>query len=232
MKTFFTFIINTLYVLVIVFVVVSLSFAALSHKEQLAAQYATNTITGTVTKREVPVLAPGNGAVHTMKLLVGQRVKQNDVLMQITASQSADTKIKENVPQDITSPLQGVIEKVSVEEGYAVYQDSPLVTILSDEDMSVSVAVSDDEYHTLSKMDTITFYSPRLDQSFLAAPSVVAPSVSTDTVTNRTVTVSYTFMHPHEAISLLQGEQLQVLMPSQSTNAFLPITQLKSLLHL
>lgn len=240
MKPFFTFIINTLYVLVILFVVVSLSFVAFSKKVQIAEQNSEEHISGTVVKQEVPLLSTINGSVHTVNIKVGQRVHQGDILLQLTASQSATPKSKstkesvQDTDEKITAPIDGIVEKVFVQEGFAVSPDSSLVTLLSDDNISVSVSVSDEQYHRLVAMKQVYFYSQRLDQSFGAIPGLIDPSVDVgdNALINGTNTISYTFTNPRDAISLLQGEKLQIVMPSPSSGLSFSLSQLRSLLHL
>src|SRR6185437_9230413 len=196
MQTIFRYTINTLYVLVILFVVVSLSFSAIVKKEELATQYDTTVISGQVVKQEIPVLADNSGSLHSVKITVGEHVTIGDALFEVTPSATTpDTNTSVDV---IVAQTTGVVEKIIARPGTNISIDTPLAVILSDDNMKLAVSVSDSEYHQLTSQKRIYFYSQRLDQSFEVTPNILNPVEQGDDINKRTITAIYTFVNPEE----------------------------------
>lgn len=185
----------------------------------------------TVYKKPIPVLASAKGIVEKVHIRPGQEVKRGDVLIEIdnpllkgkiealknypdnlSARTEAEVAQIELSYLNISSPVDGVVSEIAITEGAPIQELAPLITLYSNEDVSLVANLYTDQYLAIKQLNSAKAYSPRLNQTFMITPSLVRPDIQLPEVEKdeKKIGLYFTLSRSDDATSLLQNEDLQL----------------------
>jgi hypothetical protein len=244
--------VNIIFGSIIIAIALTVTTISLAKKMNDYKQQFEQGITATVEKDDIPVLGLGKGIISKVDVLEGQQVKKDQVLVELTnpvleqqlkalkefpnnlSAQTEATLVKTQLQYNtITSPVDGVVDSVSVTINSPVDEYSKIMTIYANQNTRLLTYLTIEQYVTAQKMARIPAFNPRLNQDFYVAPDILKPDqqdpnsqnqpVQPDLITPNKVALYLKLLNPQDALSLLNGEQLQLRLAAPQQQISKPI---------
>lgn len=250
MKTFLTTVLNILFFTAIIFLAIVVATIALTKKiNEYQTQYNQG-ITATVMKQTIPISSFSSGIVKKIHIKIGQKVKKNDLLIEINNpvlqgkvdalasypdNVSAQTEAKVAKEQlnnlNIYAPADGVINDVTAIAGSPIQELSPALTIYADDGVRLLSYLTVNQYQTVQQFHQVQAYSQRLNQNFTIIPDVLKPDekipdtkdLQNTTSNTKKIGLYFTFKNKADNSSLLNNEDLDLKLTSQDEKINKPI---------
>ncbi len=242
MRNIFTLILNIVFFSFVVLSAFAVSTIALTKKVNEYRAQITKGITATVIKQELPVVSFSSGFIKKLYVKEGKEVKKNDLLVEIdnpvlkgkiqalqnypdnvSAQTEARVAQEEMKGLSIYAPVDGFVSGVTITEGSPVENFSKLMTIYSNENVEVLADLTDDQYLTAQQMHEIKVYSKRLNQDFVVVPDVLRPDTKKGEFQTKQIGLYFVFKDSIAAKSLLNNEDIQLELNTQSDTTRKPI---------
>lgn len=235
-------ILNTLFFTVVVVIAFTIATVAITKKVNEARLQYSDGLKGTVVKQVVPVLAFSRGIVKAIHVKVGQEIRKDDLLIELENPVLAG-KIKalENYPDNISaktestvaqeeikglkiySPANGVVTDILVTEGSPVEDLAKLINVYSNENIMLVANLTDDQYLAIQQLHEARAYSRRLNQHFIVQPDILKPDVKGVETGEKKIGLFFTFKDKQEATSLLNNEDLDMLLVQNDSKITKPV---------
>lgn len=225
-------------------VCISLIIATLSLTKKInndAIQYDKG-ITASVVKQQVPILSFSTGIVKKMHVRIGQKVKKNDLLLELenpllegkiqalqshkdnlSAQTEADVAKEEMKTFEIYSPINGVVTDMYVSVGAPVQSLTKLLNLYSDDNIELLANLSDSEYQAIQQLPEIKAYSKRLNQEFIIQPDILQPNETVNQLDKKQIGLFFSFKDKEGAQSLLENEDVSLQLQQTNTHIEKPI---------
>jgi len=197
----------------------------------------------TVYKKEIPILSSTKGIIKKIHIRPGQEVRRGDTLVEIdnpllkgkidalqnypdnlSAQTEAEVAKIELNYLTVTSPVDGVVSEIDVVDGAPVQDLGLLMTMYSNEDITLATDVYTDQYLQIKQYAQISAYDARLDQTFILTPSVLKPEISTPEITDKKkIGLYFNLANKGDSASLLQNEDLELKLPQDEKKSQKPV---------
>lgn len=244
----FSFVVNSLFIIVIIIIVVAITSISYTQKiDQYLQQYQKG-INAVVIKNKVPILALSKGIVSKVYVSEGDRVRAGQLLLEITnplLQQQVQTlsKYKNNTSAQtqaslakaelqynkVYAPSDGVVSDINVTTNTPVDEYSNLMTIYQDTNTKLLTYLSVNQYITAQKMNKIDVFDPRLNQDFyftIAGLKTDQESPNQQNQPTNKIALYLKPSNPKDALSLLNGETMQIEFNSTPNTVSKPVDYL------
>ncbi len=241
MKKFAGVLLNSIFFITVIILAFAVATIALTKKVNEYSHKYNQSIKGTIIKQVIPVLSSGKGIVKEMRVKTGQKVKKDDLLIELdnpvlerkievlkefTNNESAQTEAKVAEEElgnlKIIAPTDGIIGDIAVTQGMSVDSLSRILTFYSNENIRLLAQLDISEYQTIKRLHQVGAYSERLNQSFYIVPDILSPEVMTPEtkIEDKKIGLFFNFQNRTDAVSLLNNEDLtlQLNTPSEKVN--------------
>lgn len=248
MKTnLFNIILNCLFILVILLITIVATTVSLTQKiNQYRNQY-NNGIVVTVVKQEIPIVSLTKGLVSKSYIKVGQEVKKGERLLTIdnpllegraqvlesiedNISAESEAKIARQLLEynTVTSPVDGIIARVNVEEGSPVDELSQLMLIYANDNTKLLGYLTTDQYLAVQKMNEIPAYNARLNQNFSIKADLLKPDQTQpeEIKSTKKIALYFKLLDKMDTLSLLNNEDLELRVRREEEKITKPIDYL------
>ena len=209
----FSYVINALYIVTILFVVVMITTTAFVRKTNLFLQSQHNQVKGNVIKQDAPIIASQAATIKDFLVQNGQHVQAGETLFDWFINQNSSSIQL----QAVTAPVSGTVKLAGMQEGTKIGPGWKIIDIYQDDNPKLLVYVSDKQYAEIKKQTDLQAYSERLDQAFTVTPKILDAEVQTNGNAQEKIGVYFEFREPKYATSLLQNEPLTLILPQQQT---------------
>ncbi len=190
-----------------------------------------NIVKITVYKKPIPILSTTKGIIQKVHVRPGQEVRRGDILVEIdnpvlkgkiTALQNYPDNLSARTEAEVAqielnylnvpSPVDGVVGEIQVTDGVPVQELTPLLSLYSNEDVTLTTSLYTDQYLQLKQQSLVKAYNERLNQTFLLTPSLVRPDIEipVDQTDQKKIGLYFNLLHKEEAASLLQNEDMEL----------------------
>lgn len=215
MQVFIRYSVNLLYIMVILFVALSISAYAFIEKTDKDKQ-GKDMILGKVVKEEIPQIATADGFVTSIDKKMGDNISIDEKILTI-AKEYHENEDTDSVVESKTtnSSDKGIIKKVYVKKGQNIKMNQAVASVLADDNILIVLNVDEEEYKMIKNLKNIYFYSNRLDQSFAVESSLLNPAVLGAESSSNSFQLNFAFKNPNESISLLHNEKVELLLPKE-----------------
>lgn len=242
MKKTLSYFVNTIYFSLIILITFTIATVALTNKVNDARKLYQQGIIGTVTKKEIPILSFSGGVVKTVNVRVGQEIKKNDLLIaidnpvlsgkvqalqkhpdNISAQTEAEVAQEELKGLNIYSSVNGIVTEVTVSEGSPIEQLAKVLSVYSNDNVSLLAYLNDDEFQKVQQTQEATAYSTRLNQNFTIVPDVLNPEEKVNNANEKKIGLFFKFKNKNDGISLLNNEDLEIKLSKANEQTVKPI---------
>lgn len=236
MKKLFSFLLNISFFLIVILLAVIIATSSLVKKINDSKIASDHTIKATVIKQTIPILAYSQGIVKKIHIRVGEKVRKNELLIEmnnpllvgkikaleshpdnISAQTEADVAKEEMKGFRIYSPVDGVVTNIVITEGSPVETLTKMMELYSNDRIQLLVYLTNEQYVAIQQLHELQAYSDRLNQNFIIEPDILQPSETANNLNEKQIGLFFTFKDSSEAESLLNNEDLQLQL-TQSQN--------------
>lgn len=205
----FSFTINTLYLITIIFVVIMITTTTFMKKLNTLENVQQNQVIGKVVKEDSPMIATTAATLKEITVTDGQHVQNGDILFSYYQKSANDNLEVETVK----SPAAGVIRRTSLQNGDAIQPEWKVMDIYQDNNPRLLTYVTEDQYNQIKKLNQLQAYSHRLDQAFTVTPKLLQADAQDTGDAQQKIGVYFEFIDIPQSVSLLNNEQLTLILP-------------------
>ena len=207
MQKLFSFIVNTLYFITIIFVVVMVTTTAFMKKVNMTMAQPAEVV-GKVVKDDTPVIATGSATIKEILVEDGDRVQAGDALFSYSFATPPRVQV-------VKASVDGVVKRTGLQAGDGFQANWKIMDIYQDANPRLLVYLTEDEYNQIKKTAELHAYSKRLDQAFTVTPKVLQADVQDNADAQQKIGIYFEFADSESAVSLLNNESLSLILPQQ-----------------
>ncbi len=200
-----------LYLITIIFVVIMITTTAFMKKLNTLETQQQNQVIGKVVKEDNPVIATTAATLKDITVSDGQHVQSGDILFSYYQKSSNDNLEVETVK----SPAAGIVKTGSLQSGNAVQPEWKIMDIYQDDNPRLLTYMTEDQYNQIKRLSQMQAYSHRLDQAFTVTPKLLQADAQDTGEAQQKIGVYFEFIDAPRSVSLLNNEQLVLILPQQ-----------------
>lgn len=195
-----------------------------------------------VQKEEISITNSVSGRVESIKVVNGQHVRKNDVLVLLyddassarlkalksvegeNISAKAEAKVIQAKESQyvIRAPRDGVIYKILVNEGSYAREESELLTLFADDNVKLVGYMNVTQYSQLDKNRELSVFSQRFEEEYGVVLEGAGRVISATQSESAKYELQFAFMDQTEGAAFIQGEALSVIVGSENTTYLSP----------